>query len=325
MSRFWRGETPELIFAALLTVTALGVDWLWVRPQEREMSRLLQRRAAVEKSASQADRNRLEAAALAEYVSGDVGGDTAWLEAYREADPLRMLERIREQARLRRLDLRLGERTEAPPFTRTTYFMSVQGASSSRFGSSRHWSWPRRWSSWTRSPWARGSDDPGVTLNLDVSVLTLKPEGKPLRPRPRSRSGAGPLAALLLLALGVYLVVRSLAAADAVLSPAVGPRVSTPGVEPSPAAEAKARDDALREVGTPPRDPFHLPSRAVASGSRTPAASAPDVPPEVRMILFDRVTPETQLHRKRPSPAACAWGSPSKDGRSRPSARARSL
>jgi hypothetical protein len=100
---------------------------------------------------------------------------------------------------------------------------------------------------------------------------------------------------LLLLALGIYLVVRALSAADAVLSPAVGPRVSTPGVDPSPVAEAEARDKALREVGTPPRDPFHLPQRAIASGSRAPVVAVPDEPPGVRMILFDRVNPETQL------------------------------
>ena len=179
MSRFWRGRTPELIFAVLLALSALGVDWFWVRPQERELSRLLQRRAVVEKSASQADRNRLEAAALAEYVSGDVGGDTAWLDAYREADPLRMLERIRAQARLRRLDLRLGERTEAPPFTRTTYFMSVQGSFSQqiRFLKALELAAPLVIvDSFTMGT---GIDDPGVTLNLDVSVLTLKPEGKP--------------------------------------------------------------------------------------------------------------------------------------------------
>jgi hypothetical protein len=179
MSRFWRGRTPELIFAVLLAVTALGVDWLWVRPQERELGRLLARRAAVEKGASQADRNRLEAAALAEYVSAGAEGGGAWLDAYREADPLRVLERIREQSRLRRLDLRLGERTEAPPFTRTTYFMSVQGSfpQQIRFLKALELAAPLVIvDSFTMGT---GLDDPGVTLNLDVSVLTLKSEGQP--------------------------------------------------------------------------------------------------------------------------------------------------
>ncbi len=116
-----------------------------------------------------------------------------------------------------------------------------------------------------------------------------------MRPRRKSRNGVGPLTAVLLLLAGVYLVVRSLSAADVVLSPAVGSRAASPGAVSSPAAEAKARDAALRDVGTPSRDPFHLPQRAVASGPRTSSAAAPNVPPEVRMILFDRVTPETQL------------------------------
>ncbi len=179
MSRFWRGKTPELILAVLVLVAALGVDLFWVRPQERELSRLLARRAAVETIASQADRNRLEATALAEYVSGDAGGGAAWLEAYREADPLRMLERIRAQVRLRRLDLRLGERTEAPPFTRTTYFMSVQGSFTQqiRFLKALELAAPLVIvDSFTMET---GVDDPGVTLNLDVSVLTLNPEGRP--------------------------------------------------------------------------------------------------------------------------------------------------
>jgi hypothetical protein len=105
----------------------------------------------------------------------------------------------------------------------------------------------------------------------------------------------GSLTALLLVAAGIYLVVRSLAAADAVLSPAVGPRASSPGVGTSPAAEAKARDDALRDVGTPPRDPFHVPERPAAATSRLDARSRSDTPPEVRLVLFDQVDPEVQL------------------------------
>lgn len=116
-----------------------------------------------------------------------------------------------------------------------------------------------------------------------------------MRSRRKSRNGIGSLAAVLLLAAGVYLVVRSLAAADAVLSPAVGPRASSPGVGTSPAAEAKARDDALRDVGTPSRDPFHLPARPVAATRRPDAQTRPDTPPDVRLVLFDQVDPEVQL------------------------------
>ncbi len=179
MSRFWRGKTPELILAVLVIVAALGVDLLWVRPQERELGRLLARRAVVEKSALEADRKRLEATALAEYVSGEAEGAAQWLDAYREADPLRILERIRAQARLRRLDLRLGARTETPPFTRTTYFMSVQGSFTQqiRFLQALELAAPLVIvDSFTMGT---GLDDPGVTLNLDVSVLTLNPEGRP--------------------------------------------------------------------------------------------------------------------------------------------------
>lgn len=116
-----------------------------------------------------------------------------------------------------------------------------------------------------------------------------------MRPRRKSRNGVGSLTALLLLAAGIYLVVRSLAAADTVLSPAVGPRASSPGVGTSPAAEAKARDDALRDVGTPSRDPFHVPERPAAATSRLDTRPRSGTPPEVRLVLFDQVDPEVQL------------------------------
>ena len=49
-------------------------------------------------------------------------------EMWMREEILPMLERIRIQSGLRRLDLRLGQRESLPPFTRTTYFMSVQGS-----------------------------------------------------------------------------------------------------------------------------------------------------------------------------------------------------
>ncbi len=116
-----------------------------------------------------------------------------------------------------------------------------------------------------------------------------------MRPRRKSRNGTIPLTALLLLAAGVYLVVRSMAAANAVLSPSVGPRASSPASGPSLAEQAQARDEALRDLGRPPRDPFHPPERSAPTTSQGDAPARSPGPPEVRMILMDRVNPEVQL------------------------------
>ena len=173
------GTRPELALAGAILLAALGVDLLWLRPQERELRTLLERRDAAEQAAAAADRKRLEASSLAEYVSRGTGGSPGWLDAYRDADPLPMLERIRIQSGLRRLDLRLGQRESLPPFTRTTYFMSVQGsfAQQLRFLKALELAKPLVLvDSFTM---ATGIDDPKVTASLDVSVLGFEPGGEP--------------------------------------------------------------------------------------------------------------------------------------------------
>ncbi len=90
-----------------------------------------------------------------------------------------MLERIRGQARLRRLDLRMEERTAMPPFTRTSYFMSVQGSFTQQIGFLKALELAAPLVIVDSSTLSTGVDDPGVTLNLHVSVLTLNKEGRP--------------------------------------------------------------------------------------------------------------------------------------------------
>ncbi len=110
-----------------------------------------------------------------------------------------------------------------------------------------------------------------------------------------SQSGGVTLAALLLLAAGCYLALRSWAAVDLVLSPQAARKATSAGAGASAVERARVRDAALAESRQPPRDPFHLPPRTAAPAARGPATAAPDLPPEVRLVLVDQVNPEVQL------------------------------
>ena len=55
MRRFGMGTRPELALAGAILLAALGVDLLWLRPQERELRTLLERRDAAEQAAAAAE------------------------------------------------------------------------------------------------------------------------------------------------------------------------------------------------------------------------------------------------------------------------------
>lgn len=116
-----------------------------------------------------------------------------------------------------------------------------------------------------------------------------------MKSRRTSQSGAVTLSAVLLLAAGVYLALRSWAAVDLVLSPPSGERTVARGRGASSAERAGALDLALKEVGGASRDPFHPPLRPAGPVSRHPSTAAREEPPVVRLILIDQVNPEVQL------------------------------
>ena len=120
--------TAELILALGLLVAALAVDLAWVRPQEEALHRLTARKRTSERAAMLALHERTEWNALRDYVGDRADSTGSWRARYRDQDPLPLLEALREQAGLKRFDLRLQDREPHDPFVQTTYFMSVYGS-----------------------------------------------------------------------------------------------------------------------------------------------------------------------------------------------------
>ena len=120
--------TGELTLALGLLVAALAVDFAWVRPQEDALHRLTARKRTGERAAALALQERSEWNALRDYVGAGTDSTGNWRTRYRDQDPLHLLETLREQAGLKRFDLRLQDREPQDPFVQTTYFMSVYGS-----------------------------------------------------------------------------------------------------------------------------------------------------------------------------------------------------
>jgi hypothetical protein len=125
MMSILRTFSGELGLATLLLVTAVGVDFAWVRPAESEVKRLSTQKKAVERTVMLALREQAEWEALREYLGGE--NVEAWKDRYQTEDPLQLLEGLREAAGLRRHDVRLHKREPQLPFLKTTYFMSLEG------------------------------------------------------------------------------------------------------------------------------------------------------------------------------------------------------
>lgn len=127
MRRFLPRVTSELGLAVVLILSAVGVDYAFVRPQEDELERLATRKKMAERSFMLAMHEQAEWDAMRDYLHGDEE-DGDWRDPYMTRDPLQLLEEIRKEAQLRRFDVRLQERELQDPFLKTTYFMSVHGS-----------------------------------------------------------------------------------------------------------------------------------------------------------------------------------------------------
>jgi Tfp pilus assembly protein PilO len=175
MKRLLPRISGELALAIVLVVSAVGVDFAFVRPQENELQRLATRKKMAERSYMLALHEQAEWDAMRDYLHGDEE-DGDWRHSYMTQDPLQLLEEIRKEARLRRFDVRLQERELQDPLLKTTYFMSVHGsfAQQLRFLKSLEQAAPLiTVESFVMD---KQDGDPAVTSKLNVAVLTLAAE-----------------------------------------------------------------------------------------------------------------------------------------------------
>lgn len=170
-----RTFSGELGLATLLLVTAVGVDFAWVRPAESEVKRLSTQKKAAERTAMLAQREQAEWEALREYLGGE--DPAAWRSRYRTEDPLHLLEELREESGLRRHDVRLYKREPEPPFLKTTYFMSIEGDFSRQLSFIKALEQAAPLVTVDSFIMDREDRSSTITSKLNVSVLTLSEDG----------------------------------------------------------------------------------------------------------------------------------------------------
>jgi Tfp pilus assembly protein PilO len=162
--------TGELVIAVILLAAVLGVDFLWVRPQNNELHSLVERKRAAEEALWRADESRDRERAVLEYMeAADTAGGA---EAYRGQNPLTLLEDLRQGARLRSLDVSLDKREVTPPLERTTYFMSVYGSFERQIRFLKALESARPLVTVDALTMDTREGDPEVTLKVNVTVLT---------------------------------------------------------------------------------------------------------------------------------------------------------
>ena len=170
--RFFAGE---VVLSLILLAAVLGVDFLWVRPQRNELHQLTARRTAAGEALRNADASRAQELAVLEHLGEVEAAD--WKTIYAGKNPLTLLEDLRKEARLRSLDVSLDERKPAPPFERTTYYMSVYGSFTRQIRFLKALESARPMVIVDALTMDTREADPQVTLKLNVSVLTLAGEG----------------------------------------------------------------------------------------------------------------------------------------------------
>lgn len=174
----WRSLfSGELAVALVILVAAMAMDFLWIRPRESELAALGTRKRIAERALLLSARETAELEAVREYAGAGVAEGDTWESAYTEQDPLRLLEEKREEAGLRRLDLRLLDREAVPPFTRTTYFMSVSGDFKEHLVFLKSLERTRPLVTVEAFTMETRERERGVIFRLNVSVLTLIPGG----------------------------------------------------------------------------------------------------------------------------------------------------
>jgi hypothetical protein len=165
--------TQDLGWALLLLVVALLVDFAWVRPGEGDLARLETRKKVAERQVTLTRQEQGEWEAMQHYFNDGLEPGDTWRTEYRSRDPIRLLEDVREASGLRRIDLRLQERNPASPFTKTTYFMSVNGTFQRQITFLRALEEAHPLVTVESFVMETPEADSRVTLRMTVSVLTL--------------------------------------------------------------------------------------------------------------------------------------------------------
>ena len=109
----------------------------------------------------------------------------------------------------------------------------------------------------------------------------------------RNEKGAAALTVLILAVSGIYLTFRAWTVAGMVLAP---PPTTSDHISPSQVTavdRALDRDATLAGVESSTRDPFH---KVRVTRRATPPKPPPKAPsPELRLILYDQLSPEVQF------------------------------
>ena len=170
-----RPVSGELILALGLFLAAVGVDFLWVRPQQGELHRLSARKQTLERRIQQAEEQRRAEEAILAYgrdaAASAAGAKTPGGDAT-STNPLALLESLRRQARLRSLDVSLDRHESDALFERTTYFMSVYGAFTRQIQFLKALETARPLVSVDAFTMDTRQADPKVTLQLNMTVYT---------------------------------------------------------------------------------------------------------------------------------------------------------
>ncbi len=180
MSPLTRGGTRgELALALGLLVVALGVDLFWIRPAQGELDRLAGRREAAERTLRQSRQRAAESREVLAYVNEGLPAGETWQDAYRDNDPLSVLEHLRKEAGLKLLDLSMEKRVPGAPFTRTSYFMNVYGNFDRQLRFLRALETAKPLVLVDSFTIDTGLADPYMSLKLNLSVLGLSGKASP--------------------------------------------------------------------------------------------------------------------------------------------------
>lgn len=114
-----------------------------------------------------------------------------------------------------------------------------------------------------------------------------------MRSRKRDEKGAAALTVLILAVSGIYLTFRAWTVAHMVLAPPASTSELIISSQLTTVNRAIDRDTELTSIEDAPRDPFN--KVRTTRRSTTPQAPPKAPPPQLRMILYDQLSPEVQF------------------------------
>jgi hypothetical protein len=109
----------------------------------------------------------------------------------------------------------------------------------------------------------------------------------------RDEKGAAALTVLILAVSGIYLAFRAWTVTHMVLAPPSSTAELTTSSQLTTVSRAVDRDTELISIESSPRDPFNRVQTVRRSTTPKPPPKAP--PPQLRMILYDQLSPEVQF------------------------------